>query len=341
MAIRCRVPVLVAVLAVGCGSPIAPGDAGDVDDVARGDAGDVDQGVLDVVDGTVLADTSTGVDAATDAPAITDAGDGASVTDGGTAGCGRAGMPVGYRNGVTLTSGGTTRTYAFSVPAGYDPSRPYPLVFVFHGDGGTGAGIRTGLPIEAAAGANAIFAYPDATTVSGRSFDLETPLATNPDIRFFQDLVASIGTQYCIDATRVFAAGHSRGGFFANILNCRIGTSVLRAVLPHSGSIYSADASGYTSDGHVLCEATAASAMLVHGATDTAVPITDGVYARDQWVWAHGCASTTHAYAPSPCVEYDGCAAPGRVVWCAIPGLGHGVWSMAGDAGWAFFDSFR
>ena len=168
-------------------------------------------------------------------------------------------------------------------------------MFVFHGDGGTGAGVRTGLPVEAAAGNNAIFVYPDATTASGRSFDLETPLATNADIRLFQDLVASVRAQYCVDNGRIFAAGSSRGAFFSNILNCRVGSSVLRAIGPHSGSIYAADATGYTTDGHVRCEGTAASAMLVHGQSDTTVPITDGVYARDQWVWADGCMSTTPA----------------------------------------------
>jgi polyhydroxybutyrate depolymerase len=324
---------LLALLAAGCGSSPAPPEtgAGDAssDDAPRGDSANPP---FDAA-ADVRSDAST--DVRSDTPSDTPMPPGT-----GSPGCGRAGMPVGYRNGVMVTSGGAARTYAISVPADYDPSRAYPLVFVFHGDGGTGAGIRTQLSVEAAAGTGGIFVYPDALAPA-RSFDLETPRASNPDIRFFRDALAAVRAQYCVDDRRVFAAGHSRGGFFANILNCRVGAPVLRAVAPCSGSIYSASPTGYTSDGHVACEEPAASALLVHGNPDPVVAFTDGVYARDQWTWANGCATTTRAYAPSPCVEYERCTSPARVVWCAVPGIGHGVWTMAGAAVWAFFDSFR
>lgn len=336
---RALVVILLAAI-VGCGDPGSMSvDSGRADSgtdaAARGDSG------------PMTLDAHVADDASNDAPSIdasADAGADAPSIDGGSAGspgCGMSGMQTGYHNGLTITTSGASRTYAFSVPASYDPTRPYALVFVFHGDGGTGAGIRGGFPIEAAAGTNAIFVYPDATAASGRSFDLESPLGANADIRFVQDTIASVRAQYCIDEHRVFAAGMSRGGFFSNILNCRLGSSVFRAVAPHSGSIYAADSSGYTSSGHVLCEGAAAPAILFHGVTDGSVPFTDGQYARDQWIWAESCGTTTHAYAPSPCVEYDGCTAPGRVVWCAIPGMGHSVWSMAGAASWAFFDTFH
>jgi len=94
--------------------------------------------------------------------------------------------PTGFQSALHITSSGEDRTYALFVPADYDPGHAYALVFGFHGDGGTGAGIRSALGLETPANGAAIFVYPDATVASGRSFDLETPLATNGDIAEIQ-----------------------------------------------------------------------------------------------------------------------------------------------------------
>ena len=259
----------------------------------------------------------------------------------GAATCPNAGggpPPIGFQSALHITSSGQDRTYALSVPADYDPGHAYALAFGFHGDGGTGGGIRTALGLEAPANGASIFVYPDATVASGRSFDLETPLATNADMTLVLDILASIESLYCVDPSRVFAAGFSRGAFFANFLNCRLGTQIFRAISAQSGSgPYGAD---YDPQGHFICEATAAAALLIHGESDLVVPIADAQYSRDQWIFANQCSTATTPYEPSPCVRYDGCSEDKPVVWCAVPGLGHEVWSEAPTTTWNFFASF-
>lgn len=247
---------------------------------------------------------------------------------------------VGFTSTVQLTSSGSSRTYSRFVPTDYDASRSYPVVFAFHGDGGTGSSIRDALGLETPAASNAIFVYPDATEDSGRSFDLETPRASNADMQLVVDILADLDGSYHVDHSRVFATGMSRGGYFVNFLNCRFGTALLRAIAAHSGSgPYGPDVE-YDENGHLMCEATAAAALMIHGTADNVVPIDDGRYSRFEWLWHNQCSETTTPIAPSPCVQYDGCLAGKPVEWCEIPGLGHAVWSQAGTAIWSFFASF-
>lgn len=249
------------------------------------------------------------------------------------------GIPTGFQPVVHLTSSDVDRTYSLFVPEAYDPNHAYPVVFGFHGDGGTGAGVRGDLALEDQANGEAIFVYPDATEESSRSFDLETPLATNADMRLFTDILDALDALYHIDRARVFATGVSRGGYFVNFLNCRLGSLRLRAIAPVAGSGPYGPDDEFDPDGHFMCEATAVAALLIHGVDDDVVPLPDAEYSRFQWTWANECADTTTAYDPAPCVSSDGCAAGRPVVWCAIPGLGHAVWSEAPQVIWGFFAS--
>ena len=136
---------------------------------------------------------------------------------------------------------------------------------------------------------------------------------------------------------REYIQAESRA-FFANFLNCRLGTQIFRAISAQSGSgPYGAD---YDPQGHFICEATAAAALLIHGESDLVVPIADAQYSRDQWIFANQCSTATTPYEPSPCVRYDGCSEDKPVVWCAVPELGHAVWSEAPTTTWNFFASF-
>jgi hypothetical protein len=176
------------------------------------------------------------------------------------------GVTTGFFPVVHVTSSDVDRTYSLFVPPSYDPHRSYPVVFAFHGDGGTGAAVRDALDLEAQANGAAIFVYPDATDESGRHWTLDATL--NPDVRFFLDVIVQLSAEYSLDPARRFATGLSSGGYFVNFLNCTLGTTYLRAIAPHSGSGPYGEDWNYDQDGHFECLASPAAAMLIHGTAD-------------------------------------------------------------------------
>jgi poly(3-hydroxybutyrate) depolymerase len=135
-------------------------------------------------------------------------------------------------NGQTRVRG-ESRTYLMQVPANYQASRAYPLIFVFHGAGGNGRqAYGWGLQNAAGAADNAIFVYPDAITFQhyGIGWD-DGP--DGHDLPFFDGMLKDIEATRCIDTSRVFAAGFSWGGDFVITLACHRG-DVIRAVAANS-----------------------------------------------------------------------------------------------------------
>lgn len=243
--------------------------------------------------------------------------------------------PTGLLEGRTVTAAGETRSYDMFVPERSDDPRGLPLVFVFHGDGGTGAGVRKTFGLEAVAGDAAIFVYPDGRD---RSWDLDDPADRNPDIAFFDAIVVETKKSYPVDAGRIFATGYSSGAYFANQLGCRRG-AVLRAVATHAGGGPYGGDSEYDDEGNLVCPEPPVAALVIHGTDDGTVALSEGESSRDHWRRVNGCTQATEAYAPEPCVKYAGCAER-PVVWCAVPGVGHVVWPGEGaKTTWSFFAS--
>src|SRR3954470_5195353 len=78
-----------------------------------------------------------------------------------SAGCAAASIPTGVIR-KTITVDGKMRTYLLSVPAGHRPGAPQPLVFAWHGLGGSGMLARFYFGVEQASQGAAVFVYPDA-----------------------------------------------------------------------------------------------------------------------------------------------------------------------------------
>jgi len=243
--------------------------------------------------------------------------------------CGASGAPTGAIDG-TITVRGVERSYILAVPSGYDSSTQHALVFAFHGLGSNATQARYYFGVEQAAGNAAIVVYPNGLpsygtgTQTGWNFD-----PTGEDFEFFDALLARIESSYCIDDERVFATGHSHGGFFSNCLGCGRGTA-LRAIAPVAGG------------GPFLpCDGGGVAVWIAHGTLDSTVDISYGEASRDHWRVENGCADTTTATTPSPCVAFDGCDTGLPVVWCQHEETalgGHGWPSFAPQGIWSFFD---
>lgn len=242
----------------------------------------------------------------------------------GSTGCGL--IPPSSGAGKTLVVNGVNRTYVLSVPANYDRTRAYPLIFAFHGLGGSGSQAQLYFGLAQATQSQAILVYPDATG-SSRAWGISGASATL-DLTFFDDLVRTVTSSLCVDTTRIFATGHSMGGYFSNTLGCARGDT-LRAIAPVAGG------------GPYLSCGTGKVAAWVFAASDDAVVSSSaGVASRDHWLRANGCSSTTRATGPGACVAYDGCDPAHPVQWCLESSGGHNWPSYGGQAIWSFFRGF-
>lgn len=236
-------------------------------------------------------------------------------------GCGKSASPGFARANVMVD--GKSRSYQLLVPAGYDGSKPLPLVFVFHGLGGDGDEIRSYFSFEKESAGKALFVYPDGvaqSSVGGATGWSESDLA------FFDALLATIRGSHCVDDKRVFAAGHSFGAYMSNLVGCSRG-DVVRAIAPVSGGMIAGTCKGPVA------------VWLAHGDKDMTVEQSEGVGARDRWRTLNGCGASTKPITPSPCVTYDGCSAGHPVTWCSFSGGHYPLPGFTKQAIWDFFAS--
>jgi poly(3-hydroxybutyrate) depolymerase len=236
-----------------------------------------------------------------------------------SSGCGKADAQTGVST-AEVDVGGSARSYVFSVPADYDASRPYPLVFAWHGLGGSGTLARAYFRVEQQSKGGALFVYPDAAT---DEWDLG---AEGIDVQFFDALVEKLGQSHCIDQNRIFSTGHSFGGFMTERLGCSRG-AILRGIAPVAG--------GPPFGGSTNC-ADGVAAWITHGSNDETVDFETGEAGRDLWLATNGCGSTTASTAPEGCVAYEACEQP--LHWC-VHDQGHDWPTFAPAAIWSFFAS--
>lgn len=228
-------------------------------------------------------------------------------------GCGQPATPGASEHMIDV--GGVLRTFTVTIPDPYDPDVPRPLVFGFHGLGGTGAGYY----IPGGLNPAPIIVGPNAEPAGGA-------WNTVGDLDFVDAIVGELGNDLCVDLGRVFASGYSNGGFMADAVACQRSDVFRGAAVMEGGSA-----------GGVGCGQTAM--WIMHNQDDMTVPIDYGNTLRDQWLLANGCAATTQAIEPAPCVRYDGCAAGNPVVWCSPATGGHNPNYDAAAAVPAFFET--
>jgi polyhydroxybutyrate depolymerase len=270
------------------------------------------------------------------APSSWPAGQPASSSSGpplsaGSPACGKAGAKTGALS-LHVPVFGKSRSYTLVVPPTYASGTSYPLVYVLHGHGGSGAQARRSLGLESVAGDRAIFVYPDG---AGGGWDLDSPASKNPDVAFFDATLAITQSNYCIDLHRVFVTGFSNGADMANQLACRRGDRI-RAVASHGGGGPYETAGEYDEQGNLVCKGKPVASLTVHGASDGTVAPSEGQKSIDHWTHANHCSGTAPSN-PRACVAHQGCA--NAVVSCKVPGLGHSVWDQAKQLTWSFFDA--
>lgn len=252
-----------------------------------------------------------------------------------SAGCGKAAGPVGS-SGSPLTVSG--HKYYVKLPASYDMSKPYPVLFVFH---------PTGNPIdwaEKSAGYESTSAKDLAIRVYPASANNSSGWIAS-DVSFFAPLYDKVTADYCIDKARAFASGESSGGDFSSILGCEHADK-LRAIGPcatKNVSQYPLTASTRKCTGQVA-------AVIIHGKNDSVVGPENGPKTRDFYAAVNHCGTMTTPVAGytdtlSNCVQYQGCDAGYPVIWCQhtdpnYSNTNHGWPAFAGKMTWETFSKY-
>jgi polyhydroxybutyrate depolymerase len=235
---------------------------------------------------------------------------------------------------VTLTEievivDGTTRTAVVHVPSEATGTEPLPVVLSFHG-GGELAENRPEVDRFMTLGYQNGFVsvYPqglvgDAGPVSGvTGWDIEATAVDEP--AFVAALLDELGTQVCIDESRVYAAGNSNGGAMALLLACELSDRIA-AVASVEGAVLEPGCTGDPSPVPTIA---------FHGLDDTIVPyagstssgggfppVLDVMAARAA---INGCTGDPTVETVSPTVErrtWNGCTAP--VVLYTLNNHGH------------------
>src|SRR4030095_5139468 len=119
---------------------------------------------------------------------------------------------------LSLTTGGTNRTYILHVPTAYNGA-PLPLVYVLHGRGGSAQSMVNGTKMNLVADQNNFFVvYPNGTGNPRAWNNGILPLLVGSnvdDVAFFRALTADLQTRIKIDTKRIYATGLSNGAFMS------------------------------------------------------------------------------------------------------------------------------
>lgn len=126
----------------------------------------------------------------------------------------------------TLVHDNTDREYLLYIPESYDGSADWPLMFNFHGYGGTATQHMNYTDMRPIADTeHFILVYPQGALLDGAphwnsGLDSKDNKSDVDDFGFVEAMINKISTDYKVDAKRVYACGYSNGSFFSYSLAC-------------------------------------------------------------------------------------------------------------------------
>ena len=230
----------------------------------------------------------------------------------------------------TESINGASRKWMLDVPTGYDASKPYRLIFVWHPLGGSGSQVVSGgfNGLKPLANSTVVFATADGLSGSNSETSGTGWWNVNGgDMKLLQIMLDKINAGLCIDQTRIFSTGFSFGGMMSYTVPFQF--DVFRAVAPCSGK------GGVIPYDEKFTRPIPI--MAFHGDSDTFVATALGKAFFDKFAARNKCGTQTQPVSPTGCVQYQGCEVPS--IWCLFSG-GHTTWSEEPQAIWKFFSQF-
>jgi len=171
-------------------------------------------------------------------------------------------------NAISLMHDGINREFVLYIPNSYDGSSAVPILFNFHGFGGSASDYMLEADMRTLAESDTfILVYPQGSCLDdGSSHWNACPVGGDnksnaDDFGFVESMINHISSQYNIDMARIYAAGYSNGGMMAyGLANYK--SELIAAVASVSGSML--DCFGATS--HPM------PVVHLHGTSDDVLP---------------------------------------------------------------------
>lgn len=136
-------------------------------------------------------------------------------------------------NGISIEHNGIEREYVLYVPNSYNDSSSVPLLFNFHGGGGSATGQMYISKMNLVADtATFIVVYPQGSSLDNGVSHWNSMIATEDnkstadDIGFISILIDEISSNYNINPQRVYACGYSNGADFSFSLACYLSDKI-------------------------------------------------------------------------------------------------------------------
>ena len=133
------------------------------------------------------------------------------------------------------------REYTVYIPENYNHSIPTPILFAFHGFGGSNNFIMNSAGFnEIADEENFIVVYPQGSLILNLFAHWNvggfTQISNTDDVAFVDYLISSLSQMYNINLDRVYATGMSNGGFMSFLLACQLSNKIA-AIASVTGSM--------------------------------------------------------------------------------------------------------
>ena len=222
----------------------------------------------------------------------------------------------------TIQHDGLTREYSIYVPASYDGTTNFPLLFNLHGGGGTNSAWQVTSDMRPIADtADFILVYPQARPdpSDGNSFNwIPKVPGTFDDVPFFSSLIDTIASNYQIDQNRIYACGYSLGGDMTFELGCKLNNRIA-AIAPVARTMQ-ANPNSFCSPVHPT------GVLTILGTDDLVSPYNGIVFGgieyyisaaatHSYWATHNNCVTTATMNTVSPSVE--------RYTWSTTPGCAY------------------
>jgi|GEM_PF-224400 len=174
----------------------------------------------------------------------------------------------------TITVDGLEREYLLYVPAAYDGSEAWPLVFNLHG-AGSNAGEQAFLSVmqPVADTAHFLIAYPDGLlNLEGTTgWNVFSSPELQDDVKFISELIDDIASGYQVDLARVYTSGLSNGAGMSLTLGDKLSDRIAAvAAVAHPARLPGFD------DFPILDPGRPLPILSIHGTADLVVPFEGG-----------------------------------------------------------------